>query len=50
MPGLAGHDVWPWIFNVADASLVCGVVWMLLTCWPSRKQREADSPGDSEGA
>ena len=27
---LSGLDVWPWVFNVADASLVCGVVLLLL--------------------
>ena len=25
VPRLAGRDVWPWVFNVADAALVCGV-------------------------
>jgi lipoprotein signal peptidase len=25
----AGRDVWPWVFNIADSSLVCGVVLLL---------------------
>ena len=29
-PWLAGRDVWPWVFNVADASLVVGVIVLLL--------------------
>lgn len=27
---LGGRDVWPWVFNVADAALVCGVGVLLL--------------------
>ncbi len=30
VPRLAGKDIWPWVFNVADASLVCGVALLLL--------------------
>jgi lipoprotein signal peptidase len=30
VPKLARRDVWPWIFNVADAALVCGVGVLLL--------------------
>ena len=37
VPRLSGRDVWPWVFNVADATLVCGVLLMLVTCLPERK-------------
>lgn len=30
-PWVGGVDVWPWIFNVADAALVCGVVLLMLS-------------------
>lgn len=39
LPIFGGFDVWPWIFNVADASLVCGVAILLLHCWFDRKPR-----------
>jgi lipoprotein signal peptidase len=29
-PVVGGKEVWPWVFNVADASLVCGVGLLLL--------------------
>lgn len=31
-PKLAGREMWPWVFNVADAALVCGVGVLLLSC------------------
>jgi len=41
VPRLGGRMVWPWVFNVADASLVCGVGALLFTSWlrhgPSRR-------------
>ncbi len=30
VPKLAGREMWPWVFNVADAALVCGVIILLL--------------------
>ena len=30
-PQIAGKDLWPWIFNVADAYLVVGVAVLLLS-------------------
>ena len=37
VPKLAGREMWPWVFNVADASLVCGVIMLLLyTCFDRR--------------
>ena len=35
-PKLAGRDVWPWVFNIADAALVCGVILLLLSTWLDR--------------
>ena len=31
VPRLGGSDVWPWVFNIADSALVCGVIILLLT-------------------
>ena len=45
VPKVGGYDIWPWIFNVADASLVCGVAILLLHCWFDRKPRTASEPG-----
>ncbi len=39
VPRLGGVDIWPWVFNIADSSLVCGVGVMLLTCCSRRKPR-----------
>jgi len=36
-PRFGGYDLWPWIFNVADAALVCGVIFLLLHCLFERK-------------
>jgi len=42
VPRLGGKDVWPWVFNVADAALVCGVIVLLLTSWgESRREEQA---------
>lgn len=38
---LGGYDLWPWVFNVADASLVCGVGLLLFNCFFDRKPRTA---------
>ncbi len=41
-PKLAGKDMWPWVFNVADAALVCGVGILLLSnLFDGRKGQEA---------
>lgn len=41
VPLVGGMDIWPWIFNVADAALVCGVILLLLTSLFERGHREA---------
>lgn len=33
VPKLGGKDVWPWVFNVADASLVVGVFLLMIATW-----------------
>jgi len=33
VPKLGGKDVWPWVFNVADAALVVGVFLLLIASW-----------------
>ena len=38
-PRVGGLDMWPWIFNVADAALVGGVGLLLLNCFFDRKPR-----------
>ena len=43
VPRLGGDnpsDIWPWVFNVADAALVCGVGALLCTSWLDRRLRE----------
>lgn len=39
-PRLGGNDVWPWIFNIADAALVVGVIVLMLTSIFERPPRE----------
>ena len=36
VPKFAGRDMWPWVFNIADAALVCGVGVLLCSSWLSR--------------
>lgn len=33
-------DMWPWVFNIADAALVCGVGALLCTSWLDRRLHE----------
>ena len=39
VPKFAERDVWPWVFNVADAALVCGVGLLLVHMCIDRKPR-----------
>jgi lipoprotein signal peptidase len=34
---VGGFDYWPWVFNVADALLVAGVILLMLNFWFERK-------------
>jgi len=38
---VGGQDMWPWIFNIADASLVCGVALLLATSILERRPHPA---------
>ena len=36
-PTIGGKPVWPWIFNIADALLVSGVILLLINFWLERR-------------
>jgi lipoprotein signal peptidase len=40
IPRLGGNDVWPWIFNIADAALVAGVIVLMMTSIFERSPRK----------
>lgn len=40
-PKLGGQDMWPWVFNIADAALVIGVMILLVHTWFDRSPIEA---------
>ncbi len=42
VPKLGGRDMWPWVFNVADAALVVGVFLLLIASWFDGKHVERD--------
>jgi len=44
VPRLGGTDVWPWVFNVADASLVVGVFLLLIVTWFDGKDPPIEAP------
>ena len=48
VPWLSGRDAWPWIFNLADAMLVCGVILLLfnLQLVHGRAPDESDADAD----
>jgi len=37
VPRMGGRDIWPWVFNVADSALVCGVAILVLHTWLDRR-------------
>jgi lipoprotein signal peptidase len=41
-PRWGGREMWPWVFNIADASLVCGVAVLFLGSWFERGSRKKD--------
>lgn len=42
VPRVGGRDVWPWVFNVADAALVVGVLTLLLHSLVDRREPESE--------
>lgn len=42
-PKLGGNDIWPWVFNVADAALVVGVIVLMLTSIFERNPKASPS-------
>lgn len=42
---IAGREIYPWIFNVADAMLVVGVGILLINFWRERKHHSVDATG-----
>ena len=42
VPRFGGRDIWPWVFNIADTALVCGVGALLFTS--SLKRRALPAP------
>lgn len=52
-PKVFGQDIWPWVFNVADSLLVCGVAILMLNFWLERKQvamTSTDADAEAETA
>ncbi len=43
-------DIWPWVFNIADALLVVGVGLLMLNFWWDRRAEKAAGPPDACGA
>lgn len=41
VPFVKGKNIWPWVFNVADAALVCGVGILVINLWRTRKPHPA---------
>ncbi len=48
VPKLGGRDVWPWVFNIADAALVCGVGLLLIQIWFDRRARRGAAPAPAD--
>ena len=41
---IGGFDFWPWVFNVADALLVVGLIVLLLAFWRDQRHARAAAP------
>jgi hypothetical protein len=41
--GWQGRELWPWVFNVADVLLVCGVGVLAVHLWRDRRPRTAEA-------
>ena len=46
-PQVAGHAVWPWVFNIADALLVAGVFLLLLSYWREARRLHCEAAEDA---
>ena len=44
-PKFGRFELWPWVFNVADALLVAGVALLLLNFWWERREARAHASG-----
>jgi hypothetical protein len=44
---IGSYSVWPWIFNIADALLVVGVIILLLNFWVDHRKHNAASAAES---
>ncbi len=42
---IAGHDIWPWIFNIADVLLVIGVGLLMINIWFEKPSVQPAEPG-----
>jgi lipoprotein signal peptidase len=42
-PQVAGRDIWPWVFNVADSLLVVGVAILVINFWVDRRAPATDA-------
>jgi lipoprotein signal peptidase len=47
-PRLLGHEIWPWVFNVADLVLSLGVVILLVHFWTGRRRAPVAAPAVAE--
>jgi lipoprotein signal peptidase len=50
IPQWGGRDVWPWVFNIADAALVCGVMLLFLHSWFDGRNRTHGDSATSDPA
>ena len=42
-PQIAGRDIWPWVFNVADSLRVVGVGVLVINFWVDRRAHATDA-------